>query len=129
MNKTLLITTIFLILCPVLLSGCRQPAGAGDAVLAYIQALSSGDENRVVLASCSAWEGQARTELEAFSAVTVSLESASCEESGADGEFTLVDCRGKIVANYGNEVLEIDLAERTYQAVHEGGEWRMCGYR
>ena len=35
----------------------------------------------------------------------------------------------KIVANYGNEVLELDLSERSYQVVEEGGEWRMCGYR
>ena len=46
----------------------------------------------------------------------------------AAGEFTLVGCTGTIVANYGNEVLEINLADQTYKAAFEGGEWRMCGY-
>jgi len=46
-----------------------------------------------------------------------------------EGNSAIVACTGKIVANYGNEVLEIDLAAQKYQAVFEGGEWRMCGYR
>jgi len=40
-----------------------------------------------------------------------------------------VSCTGTITANYGNEVLEIDLSERTYQVVFEAGERRMCGCR
>ncbi len=123
------ITALFIIVGSILVSGCGQPAGAADSVLAYLEALSSRDENRVVLSSCASWEEQAKTELEAFSAVTINLEDATCSESGADGDLTLVECSGKIVANYGNEILEIDLAERTYQSVNEGGEWRMCGYR
>lgn len=91
--------------------------------------MSSRDENQLVLSSCAAWEAQAKTELASFSAVSVSLEDASCTESSEDGDYTLVSCTGKIVANYGNEILEIDLADRTYQAVYEAGEWRMCGYR
>ncbi len=84
---------------------------------------------RVSTLSCAGWESQARTELESFSAVTVTIENPACQESGIDGELTLVSCTGKIVANYGNEVLEIDLADRTYLSANEGGEWRMCGYR
>lgn len=129
MKRTVPIAAISILIASFLLSSCGQPSGPADSVLAYLQALSSRDENQAVLSSCAAWEGQAKTELEAFSAVTVSLEDASCKESGVDGDFTLIDCSGKIVANYGNEILEIDLAERTYQAVFEGDEWRMCGYR
>ncbi len=69
------------------------------------------------------------TELESFTAVTVTLQDLACQESGKDGETRLIECSGKIVANYGNEVLEITLSERIYQAVYEAGEWRMCGYR
>jgi len=129
MKTSIPITAFFIIIGSILASACSQQGGAADSVLAYLQALSSRDENRVVLSSCAAWEGQARTELEAFSAVSVSLENASCSEAGTDGDFTLVDCTGKIIANYGNEILEIDLSERTYQTVYEGGEWRMCGYQ
>ena len=79
--------------------------------------------------SCSDWESQAKLELNSFAAVEASLENLTCEISGQEGEYTLVDCRGIIIANYGAEVLEIDLQERTFQVLQEGGEWRMCGYR
>ncbi|MGW8249403.1 MAG: hypothetical protein ACWGO1_02085 [Anaerolineales bacterium] len=129
MNKSTPFTIYLLLALTAVLVGCSNQGSAADSILNYLQALTSGNRNQLVLASCADWEAQAVTELESFSAVTVSLEDASCSESGKDGDITLVSCSGKIVANYGNEVLEIDLSERTYQAVTEGGEWRMCGYR
>ena len=33
-----------------------------------------------------------------------------------------------IIANYGAEDLEIDVAEQAYRTVQEGGQWRVCGY-
>jgi len=112
-----------------LLAGCVSGSPAANSIMAYLQAIASRDENQVSVLSCSAWEAQAKTDFESFSAVTVDIENASCSETGKDGDYMLVSCKGKIVANYGNEVLEIDLADRTYQALYEGGEWRMCGYR
>lgn len=129
MNKYMPITALLLLVCSTILVGCSNQDSADRSIQTYLQALTSGDKNQLVLSSCASWEAQAITELESFSAVTVSLENVSCSESGQDGDIVLVSCSGKIVANYGNEVLEIDLAERTYQAVNEGGEWRMCGYR
>ena len=129
MNKRLpticlaLITTIFV------LAGCGSQSNAASTILAYLEALAARDADMMTSLSCADWEAQARTEYEAFSAVTVALEDASCSESGKDGDFTLVSCTGKIVANYGNEILEIDLSDRTYQSSFEAGEWRMCGYR
>lgn len=119
----------FLFIIPILLAACTANAdGAANAVQNYLQALIDQDRERLSNLSCAAWEADALTELESFTAVSVSLQDMSCQEEGADGEATLVACSGKIVANYGNEVLEIDLSERTYQTVYEGGEWRMCGY-
>jgi hypothetical protein len=129
MKKLILLSALLLIMPTALLAGCSNQESAADSILTYLQALISRDENQLVLSSCADWEAQAKTELESFSAVTVSLEDASCKESGQDGDYTLVSCNGIIVANYGNEVLEINLIERTFQAVYEGGEWRMCGYR
>jgi hypothetical protein len=57
------------------------------------------------------------------------LKDLDCQETGKDGDITLVRCSGKIEANYGNEILEIDLTRRAFQTVYEAGEWRMCGYR
>lgn len=111
------------------LAGCSSQNSAANSILAYLEALASRDANQVAALSCASWEAQARTDLEAFSAVTVKLENASCTESGTEDDYTLISCTGKIVANYGNEVLEIDLTDRTYLAASEGGDWRMCGYR
>jgi len=87
------------------------------------------DENSLINFSCAAWEGEARSEFNSFSAVSVSLEDLECQEIDQDDEFTIISCQGKIIANYGNEVLEIHLEDQKYLSVLEGGEWRMCGYR
>jgi hypothetical protein len=100
-----------------------------DAIQAYIQALVDKDIDHISPLVCGVREADARTEVESFTAVAVSLEDLACQETGKDGDVTLVACTGKIVANYGNEIQEIDLSERTFQAVFEAGEWRMCGYR
>lgn len=124
--------SLIIFILSALLAACAADAGAGAAASAvqdYLQALVDQDSERLSNLSCAAWEGDALTEMESFTAVSVTLQEPSCQEAGVDGETTLVTCSGKIVANYGNEVLEIDLSERTYQAVYEGGEWRMCGYR
>jgi hypothetical protein len=119
------------ILLPLILTACasQTASGAPAAIATYFQSLAAKDQNQLVNASCAAWETNALQELRTFDAVTITLEDLNCQESGVDGETTLVSCSGKIVANYGNEVLEINLADRGYQAIEEGGEWRMCGYR
>jgi outer membrane murein-binding lipoprotein Lpp len=123
---------IALLLSAVLLAGCssaEESSGAARAVQEYNQALVEKDANRLSSLSCADWEAEAQNELASFGAVTTALNELTCTESGTDGEITLVSCTGTITANYGNEVLEIDLSERTYQVVFEAGEWRMCGYR
>lgn len=113
----------------LVLAACSASSGPADAVEAYLNALVSQDEARLSTLSCADWETSARSELASFTAVTVQLTELNCQENGQADNMTLVSCTGKIIANYGNEVLEIDLADRTYQAVSEGGDWRMCGYR
>ena len=118
------------ILFPVLLlAACAvQSNTAGQAVAAYFQALVDKDAEKLASLSCRDWEASARTELESFGAVAVTLEGLGCQESSQDGDNAVVTCTGKIIANYGNEILEINLADRQYLAVKEGGDWRMCGY-
>ena len=87
------------------------------------------DANRLANLSCAAWEAEAKNELDSFGAVSARLEEPSCQISGEDGEYTLVSCTGKIIADYNGENLEINLGDRTYKAINEGGDWRMCGYR
>lgn len=107
----------------------NQSQPAADAVTAYLEALVQKEENAMINQACAQWESQAKLEFDSFAAVKVALEGPGCSETGQDGSVTLVTCSGKIIASYGEEDLIIDLAERTYQVVNEGGEWRMCGYR
>ncbi|MCX8061130.1 MAG: hypothetical protein N3D16_00970 [Anaerolineales bacterium] len=94
----------------------------------YYQALTRQDLNTMVSLVCSEWEEQARNEYNSFSAVTTQLQEISCETVTLDQTKALVKCNGKIVANYGNEILEINLAKLTFQLVQQSGNWRFCGY-
>jgi len=122
------ITRITLLACLLILAGCAASNTPAQAIEAYIEALVAKNVNQLVNAACSDWEEGARQELRTFDAVTVSLQDLACQETSRQDGSAHVACQGKIVANYGNEILELDLAERAYLAVNEGGEWRMCGY-
>ncbi len=125
--KNILLVSIILIISA---TGCSENKDQpGTAILAYQKALIGGDFSKLANLSCSAWESQAKTDFDSFAAVKATLQDASCQSTSVEDNSAVVTCSGKIVANYGNEVLEIDLAAQTYQAVLEGGDWRMCGYR
>ncbi len=114
------------------LAACNS-AGSGSnptaAVETYVGALVARDANALINAACASWEANAKQELDSFAAVTVTLQDMQCQESGKGGNMVLVGCKGKIIANYGAEILEINLADRKYEVIFEGGEWRICGYR
>lgn len=94
----------------------------------YYQALVKQDLNAMIALVCSAWEEQARNEYNSFSAVQIELQNLNCETISRDQSNALVKCNGKIIANYGNEVLEVDLSKLTFQLVQQAGSWRFCGY-
>jgi len=130
-TKSLTFKTFLLLIMALFLASCsgQSNSNSAGAVEAYLEALVAKGESQLINSSCAAWEADARQELRTFDAVTVNLQDLKCQETAKDGEISLVACTGKIVANYGNEVLEINLSDRTYQTIQEGGEWRMCGYR
>ena len=129
-HKLLFISAIPLfVISAAACSSTNQSQPAADAVTAYLEALIDKEENALINQACAEWESQAKLEFDSFAAVEVALEGPGCSETGQDGSVTLVNCTGKIIASYGEEDLIIDLAERTYQVINEGGEWRMCGYR
>lgn len=112
----------------LLMVGCTSTASRpADAIEAYITALEAKDLNKMISLSCAEWEAQAKLEYDSFAAVKVTLEDVNCQQIDQQDEYTLVSCEGKIIASYGAEDLIIELPERTYIAVQEGGEWRMCG--
>ena len=79
--------------------------------------------------ACADWETMARQEYDSFAAVQLELKDLSCKSTGQDQVYDLVDCTGSIIANYGDEDLQIDVAEQTFRAIQEGSDWRMCGYQ
>lgn len=113
-----------------LLSSCSgQQNGAVQAVQNYLQAMVAKDNTKITSYACAAWESQAQIEADSFAGVTAQTQDLACKVSGQDGSTTLVTCTGKIIMSYNGENQELDLSTRTYKAVQEGGEWRMCGYQ
>ncbi|NPV76012.1 MAG: hypothetical protein HPY59_06495 [Anaerolineae bacterium] len=99
----------------------------GEIVKAYLQAVVSGDSDRMLTLSCSDFEEDAILELDSFQGVKASLNNVACEQTGSDGDIILVKCTGKILATYGNELQEFDLSSQTYRVAQEGQEWVVCG--
>jgi hypothetical protein len=128
MKSTLWYLVLFSLLTLVVSSCSNNQNSAPASIEEYINALVNKDENALIIYSCADWESEAKSEFNSFSAVSVSLEDLACQETGQDGDYTIVSCEGVIIANYGNEVLEINLADQNYLSIFEGGEWRMCGY-
>jgi hypothetical protein len=128
--KRTIITGIVLLVLLIALAACTSANdSAAGAVQTYLNALVAKKTDAVVNASCAAWEQQSRTEVDSFSAVKAKINNLSCKDAGLDGEFTLVTCMGEIVATYGNEDQVISLEGRTYKAIQEKNDWRMCGYK
>jgi hypothetical protein len=121
-----------IIVFSMVLVGCssNQPQGdPGQAVIAYLEALLNKDRTKLSTLSCPEWGSQAQIEADSFDAVTARLDNAVCKETGKEGDFTLVTCTGKIIANYGGEDQDFPLEGKTYQVKYYDNEWRMCGYR
>ena len=129
MKKILLICMFGL---ATLLSACGSNAAASPAVGAvegYINSIVANDADKLSSLSCADWESDALIELDSLQAVTSTLEGFACQETGTDGEMTLVHCDGKMILSYNGENQELDLSTRTYQVVEQGGDWLVCGIR
>ena len=132
MKRTTIWLGLMILVSTLLISACSSAgdqASAAGGIQAYHEALVAKDLDRLINYSCADWEAQARLELDSFGAVQAELMDIQCTEAGQDGDATLVSCSGILAATYGNEILEINLADRQYLAVYESDEWRMCGYR
>jgi hypothetical protein len=121
---------LFAILTVIVPVGCSSgESGAVTAIESYIQALGDKDINQVSTLSCADWEQNALIEVDSLTAVGSKVENLSCEVTGEEGEITFVSCTGIIALDYGGEAQQIDLSNRSYIALQEIGEWRMCGYK
>ena len=119
-----------LITLAFILSACGSSKDpAARAVEDYLTALSGKDVNTLTVLSCADWESGALLEYDSLQAVDTRLEGLSCAPSGQDGDTSLVQCQGKLLATYNGEDQEFDLSVRTYEVVQQGGDSLVCGYR
>ena len=113
-----------------LLSACGSSKDpAARAVEDYLTALSGKDANALTVLSCADWESNALLEYDSLQAVETRLEGLDCTLSGTEGDTSLVQCQGKILATYDGEDQEFDLSVRTYEVAQQGGDFLVCGYR
>jgi hypothetical protein len=122
---------LLIILVAFMAVTCQKSQGssASSVVEQYFKALVAKDSTKAVNLSCSAWEKQAQIDADTFAITPATAENVQCKVTGKDGNNTLVSCTGKLVLDYNGDKQEINLADRTYQVVQEGSEWRMCGYK
>ncbi|MBI5964410.1 MAG: hypothetical protein HY863_13115 [Chloroflexi bacterium] len=123
---------VYIIGLTIILSACGSGASSSPAVEAvegYVNAIVANDADSLSALSCADWESDALIELDSLQAVTSTLEGFACQETGKDGDNTLVHCDGKMILSYNGENQELDLSTRTYQVVEQGGDWLVCGVR
>ena len=120
----IILASLFIVSCSS--SNTDAPA---QAVEDYLTALVEKDSDRLPTLVCGDWEEDALTELDALQAVSARLEDVSCQQTGTDGDTSLVNCAGSIVLTYDTEDQKIDLSVVTYQVVEENGDWLVCGKR
>jgi len=122
-------TILWMLALVILLTACSDRENeAAMTVEEYLTALVSQNSEKISSISCKDWEPNALLEIDSFQAVKASLEGMSCEQTGQEGDISMVVCKGKIMASYNEEQQEFDLSARTYEVVEEGGEMRVCGY-
>lgn len=118
------------ILILFLLAACGPSRSqAAGSVEGYLTTLVEKKTDELPIRACAAWEEQALLELSSFGNVGTALENMQCQEAGSASGYTLVQCQGKIMADYNGEQQEFDLSRRVFRTIREGGEWRMCGYQ
>ena len=129
MRISLLRVAAWLVLLGFALAGCQSDQEApAKAIEAYLAAKVESNVDEMTRLSCPAFEAQAQIEATSFASMDAQLDNVSCTTGGADGDYTLVNCTGKITTTYQGESREWSVADHPYRALEDGGEWLMCGY-
>jgi hypothetical protein len=131
MKRSFILMMVVGLVSVVTLVACNQQSQgtAVGTIEAYLVARVGSDEARLLALSCKAWEGSARDEAASFKSMSPNLQSMSCSQSGQEGQFTLVACKGKIVTTYQGESRDWPLERWKFLAIIEDGQWKMCGYQ
>ncbi len=123
-------TFLLFFLISVLLAACSgsQANGPGTAVERYLQAVVSGEPDRIAPLSCADWESAARDEVDSFTGVKANLEAVSCQSVSSSDHEATVTCGGSIAATYNNEITNFPLEGKQFRVIQQSGDWLVCGY-
>ncbi len=128
MKKTLFVLLFLLVLT---LSACA--GNSNDAALAtvenYMAAVEAQDADAISLYVTEGWTTMAVLEVDSFAAVSPVIHDLNCAVTNEVDNGVEVVCDGYIETTYGNEQREIDLSNRTYTVIQEGGEWLVSDIR
>ena len=128
MSKMTRILIITVMLFALLLSACASKTDApAAAVEAYWKAMAAKDNAALSSLSCPDYEATAISTMDSFLAVDLVLTDLSCASTNNTGDKADVTCKGSMVASYGTEKMDFDLASKTFKAVNPAGDWLMCG--
>lgn len=125
--KKIMVFVLFLLEITLSACGSGSASPAVGAVEGYVNAIVSNNADALSAISCAEWETDALIELDSLQAVSTTLDGFACQESGTDGDATLVHCDGKMILTYNGENQELDLSTRTYRVIEQGGDWLVCG--
>jgi hypothetical protein len=125
---------LFSLMTALLAAGCAPAGGAASnpaavsVLTTYLQAFTDKNEARMTSVVCKDWTTDALLEYDAFQGVKTKLEGLSCQVTGSENDAVLVNCQGKILASYQNEVQQFDLGKRIYRLQKAGADYQVCGY-
>lgn len=114
-----------LVVAVLAVAACQAPPPTDPArnVEAYLRAKVERNADAVRRLLCSDLEPQYDIEVTTFEGVSnARIEGMACARVGA---ADVVQCAGKIVADYGAEDNEFPLT--AYRVALEDGEWKWCG--
>lgn len=124
MNRIILFT----VLAAFLLTACTSVIPPEKAVETYFEAINKKDATQLSTITCKDWESEALMMLDSFTAVSTTLESLTCQQTGTNSDGrVIVSCKGKLVASYNGELQEFDLSAQEYIVDNSTGEWLVCG--
>jgi hypothetical protein len=128
--RKLTLDILLVAILSLLISACSKATDpAAKAVEDYLTALVNKDPTHLSALSCADWESSAQLELDSLQAVATKLQGLSCSVTSKNGIMSKVICQGSIVTTYNNDNQQLDLSARTYQVIHQGGDFLVCGYK